>query len=455
VPPPFALALTILLIGYLIRRDYAVEPRPSPAVWIPIVWLLINGSRQVSQWLGVTGPAGFQRFDEGSPVDQAVYGLLIVAGSLVVANRRVRMGQLAKNNWWIILFFLYEGISCVWSDTSSISLRRWIKASGDLVMVLVLCSDSYPSRAITATLKRSGYVLIPLSVLFCKYYPAMGRTFDPWGNQYYTGVTLDKNMFGYILFAYGLLFASVVMHAFRQDWSSHTTARTDVVSHAFLLAITAWITPLVNSKTSLFALIIGIVLVIALQFSAIKRHLWSYLITALVVGATANALFSVKDAILAAAGRDPTLTGRTEFWKVLIAEESSPLVGAGYASFWNGERLQRMWDLYPNSKMIQTHNGYIEHYLQLGLIGIELLGGVLWTGLRNAKRRLLATHYETGILDNRLFQTFGIAYMIAYLAYNWTEATFMGLNFLFIVFLMNAWEFPHTRVPDSFSHTGE
>ena len=63
-------------------------------------------------------------------------------------------------------------------------------------------------RAITAAIKRSGYVLIPLSLLFCKYYEDMGRVIDDWGRSYYTGVTLDKNMFGYLLFAYGLFFAS-------------------------------------------------------------------------------------------------------------------------------------------------------------------------------------------------------------------------------------------------------
>ena len=83
---PLALAITLLLIGYLIRRDGSVAPRPSPAVWIPILWLLINGSRQASQWLGTGTQIAGQRLQEGSAVDQAVYGLLIVAGILVLAE---------------------------------------------------------------------------------------------------------------------------------------------------------------------------------------------------------------------------------------------------------------------------------------------------------------------------------------------------------------------------------
>jgi O-antigen ligase len=438
--PQFAFALSILLIGYLIRRDSTVAPRPSPAVWIPTFWLLINGSRQASQWLGSGRQFAGQALQEGNAVDQAVYGVLIVAGILVLANRRVRIDQLAKDNWWIILFFLYEGISFAWSDSPFITFKRWIKASGDLVMVFVLCSDPYPVRAITAAIKRSGYVLIPLSVLFCKYYEDLGRVMDDWGESYYTGVTLDKNMFGYLLFAYGLFFASGVVRAFRQDSSSRTT-RTDLVSCALLLAMVAWLTPIANSKTSLIALVMGITVVLALQFSMVKRHLWSFLIATVLIAAISNELFSLKGAVLEAAGRDASLTGRTGIWQTVLSEPINPLLGTGYASFWLGERLQRIWDLYPRTPLLQAHNGYIEVYLNLGVAGVVLLGGVLWTALRNARRRLLAAHETTGNLDDSIFQTFGIAYILAYLFYNMTEATIMGLNFLFIVFLLHAFDF--------------
>ena len=81
----------------------------------------------------------------------------------------------------IVIFFLYEGISILWSDFPFVAFRRWIKASGDFVMVFVLATDPVPVRAITTAIKRSGYILIPLSLLFCKYYPELGRAFDAWG----------------------------------------------------------------------------------------------------------------------------------------------------------------------------------------------------------------------------------------------------------------------------------
>ena len=438
--PPFAFGLTILLIGYLIRRDRSVAPRPSPAVWLPTFWLLINGSRQPSQWLGIRSGSIGQALYEGSTFDQVIYGTLIVVGVCVLANRRVQIDQLAKNSWWIILFFLYEGISCVWSDFPSISFRRWIKASGDLVMVFILVSDVYPVRAITAAIKRSGYILIPLSLLFTKYYQDWGRIIDDWGQSYYTGVTLDKNMFGYLLFAYGLFFASELVCGFRQDSSRRVMSRTDLIPCVVLLAMIAWLTPLANSKTSLLALLSGTAVILAVQFPRIKRHLWSFLIGIVIIAAIANELLSVESAVLAASGRDATLTGRTGIWQTVLSEPINPLLGTGYTSFWLGERLQRIWALYPRTPLIQAHNGYLEVYLNLGLVGLTLLGGVLWTGLRNARRRLHAGSYETGNLDDRIFQTFTIAYIVAYLLYNITEATFQGLSFLFIIFLFLAFD---------------
>ena len=311
-------------------------------------------------------------------------------------------------------------------------------------MVFVLLSDLYPVRAITATIRRSGYILIPLSVLLIKYYEGMGRVVDDWGQSYYTGVTLDKNMFGYLLFAYGLFFVTELVHAFRQDSSGRAAKRTDLVFCVLLVAMVVWLIPLANSKTSLFALVTGIAVIVGLQFPKIKRHLWSFLIATVLIAAISNELFSVKSAVLEASGRDATLTGRTEIWKTVLNEPNNPLFGTGYTAFWLGDRLQRIWALFPRTPIIQAHNGYLEVYLNLGVVGLALLGGVLWTALRNARRRLRAANYTTGNPDDGLFQTFGIAYILAYLLYNTTEAAFEGLSFLYMIFLFLAFDLQHT-----------
>lgn len=448
MPPPLALGLCILLIGYLIRRDCRIAPGPSSAIWIPILWLLINGSRQPSQWLGLRSGSLGEGLSEGSSFDQIFYGSLIVGGILVLANRQARISQLTRNSSWIVLFFLYEGLSCLWSDFPLISFRRWIKGTGDFVMIFVILSDPYPVRAITATIKRSGYILIPFSVLLIKYYREIGMIIDDWGRIYYTGVTLDKNMLGHLLFAYGVFYAAVMLYVFRHDPSSRAAKRnrrTDLACYGLLMAMVAWLTPLANSKTSLIALITGIILLFALQFPQVRQHLWLVLITTVLIGIIADALFSVQGAILEASGRDATFTGRTGIWATVLSEPNNFLIGTGYTAFWLGDRLQRIWAHYPRTRLLQAHNGYLEVYLNLGMVGLVLLGGVIWSGLRNARRRLRASDVTNATPDDGVFRMFAMAYILAYLAYNVTEATFQGLSFLFMIFLLLAFEIQRAR----------
>ena len=46
--------------------------------------------------------------------------------------------------------------------------------------------------------------------------------------------------------------------------------------------------------------------------------------------------------------------------------------------------MQKIWDLkfYENFYINEAHNGYIEVYLNLGLVGVSLIGLLLLTGYR-------------------------------------------------------------------------
>ena len=79
----------------------------------------------------------------------------------------------------------------------------------------------------------------------------------------------------------------------------------------------------------------------------------------------------------AAVGKDPTLTDRTTIWAFLLGMHTNPLIGTGYESFWLGPRLQWFWQEAGVGHLNEAHNGYLEVYLNLGIIGLLLLGGFL------------------------------------------------------------------------------
>jgi hypothetical protein len=90
MPPILAFVLTVVFIGFLIRRDLREKPNVTGALWIPLLWLSIICSRAVSQWLALAGfQVGGVSLEEGSPVDAVVYFALLALGIRV---RHIRHG---------------------------------------------------------------------------------------------------------------------------------------------------------------------------------------------------------------------------------------------------------------------------------------------------------------------------------------------------------------------------
>ena len=168
--------------------------------------MLINGSRSVSQWLHPGSAESLpMQSAEGSPMDAAIFGLLILAGIAVLNFRTRRAGDILRRNLPVLLFFCYCAVSIFWSDYPFIALKRYSKAIGDLVMVLVVLTDANPLAAIQCFFKRVTFILLPLSALLIFFYPGLGTAFDPIDRvTMYVGVTTFKNLLGMILMVCGI-----------------------------------------------------------------------------------------------------------------------------------------------------------------------------------------------------------------------------------------------------------
>jgi exopolysaccharide production protein ExoQ len=193
-------------IVWLFVMDRQQRPAISYALWLPVIWAAIVGSRPVSFWFGIEVQLDASESSiEGSAFDRNLFLFLIMAGACVLWSRKIDWRRIVTNNKWMCAFFVYIAISALWSDYPFVSLKRWVKIFGNVVMVLVILTDKNPVQAVRAVLLRCGYLLIPLSVLFIKYYPHIGR-----GYARYTmepicmGVTLGKNEFGVMVALCGL-----------------------------------------------------------------------------------------------------------------------------------------------------------------------------------------------------------------------------------------------------------
>src|SRR5260370_3694868 len=160
-----ALFLCVVGIAGLFYLDRDKSARMSKGLWLPVIWICIVGSRPVSAWLGISQGSDAIQLVEGSPFDGAVFGVLLAAGIIVLISRRRRMSACLKASWPVIVYFAYCLLSIMWSDYPGVAFKRWIKAIGDLVIVLIVVPEAEPVAALKRLFSRVGFVLFPISVL--------------------------------------------------------------------------------------------------------------------------------------------------------------------------------------------------------------------------------------------------------------------------------------------------
>lgn len=440
------IAIVVYGIGilglFLLERDQS--SRVSKALWIPVAWLWIIGSRPVSQWLDMAPVTNSpDTYLDGSPLDRAVFGALLVAGLIVLFRRGREVATLLRSNWPILLFFSYCAVSAIWSDYPDVAFRRWVKGLGDVVMVLVVLTDANPSAAIKRLLARVGLVLLPASVLLIKYYPDLGRAYTPefgYWQAMYTGVTPSKNSLGGLALIFGLAAVWQLTDLFQDKESSNRRRR--ILVQVTILGIVSWIFWTANSITSLSCFLLGAaVIIITRVWPRFRRPILVHTLVLAVLCSSIFAVFIAPD-LLSVVGRDPTLTGRTQIWTVVLDMPVNRAIGTGFESFWLGERMQRIWNLWwwhPN----EAHNGYIEVLLNLGWIGICLLALVLLKGYRSvifALRR------------HRSIASLELAYLLAAVIYSFTEAGFRMLGLIWI-FLLLAITAARVQLPETQTET--
>jgi exopolysaccharide production protein ExoQ len=428
MPPSLALFLWLILLLTLLRFDPARDPGTSLALWVPVIWMFILGTRLPSQWLGGQVGLEAQAFEAGNLLDASFNSALILLTIGILMSRSFNWGDFFTRNMALTAFLSFALLSVVWSDFSFVAFKRWFRDLGNYLMVLVVLSDPRPIEAVRTVLRRLCYLVIPLSILLIKYYPEIGKGWDSWtGVAQYSGATTGKNMLGVVCLVSALFFFwdTVTRWADRRE---RRTKRIILVSVAFI-AMTLWLLDISNSTTSSVCLVLGCLVIAAAHSKVFQRHptflkvmipasFCLYLILAFGLG--------MNGELAGAVGKDPTLTDRTKIWTSLLNMQTDPLLGTGYESFWLGPRLQQFWQTSGLGRINEAHNGYLEIYVNLGIIGLCLLGGFLMASYRTICRRL--TPFSS-------LASFTLAIWAVMLFYSVTEAGFRS-GLMWIMFLL-------------------
>ena len=452
LPPAVALLLTVAFVVFLFRRDFRERPNVTGALWLPLLWMLISGSRPVTQWLILLDlPITLGSAEEGNPLDALIYFALIAAGFYVLNQRQVSLAKVFQNNGWLIAFLLYCLIAILWSDFPFVAFKRWIKILGLPVMALVLFTEPDFEEALARLMKRAAYVLVPFSILFIKYYPQIGRKFDQWtGLATNCGITQGKNILGCVCMILGFFFFWHLLQTWQADKSK--TRRNELRLIGGFLLMISWLFYKSQSVTALICLLVGVLIVALLGLRFVnKRMIALYLLAAVCAIIIADQVFGISAYALELLHKNSTLTDRAVLWAELFKIKTNPIFGVGFESFWLGNRPARIWEAmwwHPD----EAHNGYLEIYLDLGLVGLFMLIALIIATFRKIRLELLR---------NLQWGRFRLALLLAVMLYNWTEVSFRGPHVLWLVFYIIALEYPNSRftslesAPDALSREEE
>ncbi len=157
------------------------------------------------------------------------------------------------------------------------------------------------------------------------------------------------------------------------------------------------------------------------------RQLVPIVVVSGVVLATLQLTIGLKDRILELLGRDASLTNRTELWDIVLAQVTNPILGAGFMSFWTGARMQAVWDGMNTPGINQAHSGYIEQYINLGVVGVAFIAVLMVSSL-----------LKIGSLsvDDSAAAVLRLSLVVVAALYNYTEASFYGINNMWVLFLI-------------------
>jgi exopolysaccharide production protein ExoQ len=428
--PSLATLLYALGIAGLFYLNRDKSAHTSRALWIPVIWFWILGSRAASVWLGGgVAKASADQMMDGSPTDAFVFLVLLVGGLAVLAHRGNRPLSVMAANWPIVLYFLYCLMSVVWSDYPDVAIKRWFKATGDVVMALVVVTVPQPVAALRRLFSRLGFVLLPASVLFIKYYPYLGRNYSEWSGQgYNTGVTTDKNLLGLTTYVLALGALWQILRLWKNP--SLPNRSRQLLAQCTLLGFGIWLLSNADSATSTACFALGAIVMLVTDLRRIRGRpaaVHALALTLVLFGGLTE-LTGADAALMHAMGRNTDLTGRaSEIWPLLIPMAPSALVGAGFESFWLGPRLQKVWDAFPNLYVSEAHNGYIEVYLNLGVIGLTLIILLLVHGYRRSVAAFRIDPNSGGLM---------LAYVFSAVMYSYTEAGFRMLDYAWSFLLL-------------------
>jgi exopolysaccharide production protein ExoQ len=239
------------------------------------------------------------------------------------------------------------------------------------------------------------------------------------GTSGWYGVFTQKNALGYIM----VLSALTFLFWGRVEFERRGVAKIGIGGSLLLIALS-------QSMTAIITISMLMILLPYLRWTARKTAGWMVGGIAFLLAAGTLLLFYVAahiQVVTSLLGRSATLTGRVPLWILSCAMAlRRPWLGYGFNAFWLPDDLyvQRIWQMLHWTPP-HAHNGLIELWLEVGLIGVGLFVLVFANYLLKALR--VMRH------DSSPASPWPLLFLLFMFFANLTEPFFLSRNSIYLI----------------------
>ncbi len=302
--------------------------------------------------------------------------LYAITAVLLLIRAPLLASHLARS-WPVLLVPGLAILSAAWSDDPGVTLRRSMALLGTTAFGLYLAAR-FSIRQILLFFAWSLGICAVSSIIFALMLPEFGLMHG-FHEGAWRGVFIHKNLLAYNMAWAAAIFAILALHERR-----HRLVLLGGMTLATLLIVVS---------QSVGGLVLLLSLPPILVLASIATRPGSSILSLSAVALAATIAIGVVAAIqieslVESLGREQTLTGRMDVWDIgwsMIQDRFWK--GYGYGVFWIGSSyglsVFESLGWYPSD----SHNGWLELWLNLGLLGVVTMAACFFAALLAAVRR--------------------------------------------------------------------
>jgi O-antigen ligase len=348
----------------------------------------------------------------------AVEGVVYIYGGLLVVMRWRRVLRAARTVWPLLALAALTVLSVSWSVDPMVTMRRSVSLLSATIVAVYL-GERYSINSFARLLAQTLIVMIILVLVTYVLAPSYVIDYSAYGGAW-RGLSAYKNTFGgHMAIAVVLL---VLVRFQRLPWTRYV-----------FLPIAAGLLLLSRSANAVACCVVSLAAIPLWRLMRSERRLLAYPLAALIFCLGIYCILAVPEPLFQILGRDPTLTGRTRLWTILLPVIANrPILGYGYAAFWTGLKAEVLSVWIDAERMVPVaDNGYIDLCLSLGALGVCAFL-VLFS--RSFSRAIDYLRSEPGSIS-----LWPITYFCMFAVYNICESTLLTTGtFPFLVFAILA-----------------